>query len=223
MTEPMPEISSSVSLTVGEAEHESRIELIEGKSVVVAAPLHETVETVEVAEIGATVALSWSAGPRGRYVVDTKLVSTSRVEGVPTRCWTLTIESEPVLHQRRRFVRAGGGEAVRVRATGRDVMLSGAASDISEGGVRFRISGVKPGDDEWVRLNDGEAITAVVQLGDDMLDADGSVLRTIDDHLAKTVDMIVTLDLSERQAEMVRRYVMRQQILARRAAADAEY
>jgi hypothetical protein len=35
--------------------------------------------------------------------------------------------------------------------------------------------------------------------------------------------MIVMLKLSERQAEMVRRYVMHQQILARRAAADADY
>jgi c-di-GMP-binding flagellar brake protein YcgR len=219
MTEPMPEISSPVNLTVGEAQHDSRIEMIDGKTVVVTAPLHET---VEIPEIASTVKLGWSAGARGRYVVDAKLVSTSRVEGVPTRCWTLTIESEPLLHQRRRFVRAGGGEPVRVRATGRDVMISGSASDVSEGGVRFRILGVKPGD-EWTRLDDGEAVAAVVQLGDDMLDADGAVLRTIEDHITKTVDMIVTLELSERQAETVRRYVMRQQILARRAAADAEY
>jgi c-di-GMP-binding flagellar brake protein YcgR len=219
MTEPMPEISSPVNLTVGEAQHDSRIEMINGKTVVVTAPLHET---VEIPEIASTVKLGWSAGARGRYVVDAKLVSTSRVEGVPTRCWTLTIESEPLLHQRRRFVRAGGGEPVRVRATGRDVMISGSASDVSEGGVRFRILGVKPGD-EWTRLDDGEAVAAVVQLGDDMLDADGAVLRTIEDHITKTVDMIVTLELSERQAETVRRYVMRQQILARRAAADAEY
>jgi hypothetical protein len=220
MTEPMPEISSPVSLTHEGTELESRIELIEGKTVVVSAPFNET---VEIPEIGAIIALGWVAGPRGRYVVDARLVSTSRVEGVPTRCWTLTVESAPVLHQRRRFVRAGGGEPVRVRAKERDVMISGSASDVSEGGVRFKIKDARPDSDEWVRLGDGEAVSAAVQLGDDMLDADGSVLRTIDDPIAKTVDMIVMLELSERQAEMVRRYVMHQQILARRAAADADY
>jgi hypothetical protein len=220
MTEPMPEISSTISLVHDGAELESRIELVEGKTVVVAAPFNET---VEIPEIGSVMSLSWVAGPRGRWVVDAELVSTSRVEGVPTRCWSLVVTSTPVLHQRRRFVRAGGGEPVRVRAKERDVVISGAASDVSEGGVRFKITGARPDDDQWVRLEDGEAVTTVVQLGDDMLDADGSVLRTIDDPIAKTVDMIVTLDLSERQAELVRRYVMHQQILARRAAADAEY
>lgn len=102
-------------------------------------------------------------------------------------------------------------------------MISGSASDVSEGGVRFKIKDARPDSDEWVRLGDGEAVSAVVQLGDDMLDADGSVLRTIEDPIAKTVDMIVMLELSERQAEMVRRYVMHQQILARRAAANADY
>jgi hypothetical protein len=220
MTEPMPEISSPVSLTAGESELESRIELIEGKNVVVAAPFNET---VEIPELGTVMGLSWSAGPRGRYVVDARLVSTSRVEGVPMRCWTLSVESSPELHQRRRFARAGGGEPVRVRAKDRDVVISGAASDVSEGGVRFRISDARPGDAERVTLDDGEAVSTVVQLGSDMLDVDGSVLRTIEDPFAKTVDMIVTLQLSERQAEMVRRYVMHQQILARRAATDADY
>ncbi|GAA1794849.1 PilZ domain-containing protein [Planosporangium flavigriseum] len=220
MTEPMPEIRSAVSITVDGSEHESRIEMIEGNKLVVTAPMHQT---VEVPEIGSAVSLSWSAGPRGRYAVDTKLVSTSRVEGVPTRCWTLTVLSEPVLQQRRRYVRAGGGESVGVRSTERDVMLSGSANDISEGGVRFHVSGVKPGDETWVRLNDDEAVTVVVHLDEEMLDADGWVLRTIEDHITSTVDMIVTLNLVERQAEMVRRYVMRQQILARRTAADADY
>jgi c-di-GMP-binding flagellar brake protein YcgR len=221
MTEPMPEISVSVNLTHDDSEFESRIEKIDGRTVVVAAPFNET---VEIPELGTVLELSWVAGPRGRYVVDATLVSTSRVEGVPMRSWTLTVESEPVINQRRRFVRAGGGEAVRVRPKGRDdVMISGAASDISEGGVRFRINGARPDDENRVRLDDGEPVSTVVLLGDDMLDADGAVLRTIDDDIAKTVDMIVTLELSERQAEMVRRYVMRQQVLARRAAAADEY
>jgi hypothetical protein len=215
----MPEVRTLVSLTHEETDFESRVEIIDGTTVVVAAPFNES---VEVPELGSSLKLSWVGGPRGRYVVDAKLVSTSRVEGLPTRCWTLSVESAPTIEQRRRFVRAGGGEHVRVRAKERDVVLTGSATDISEGGVRFRIVDAKPDDPERVTLNDGEAVSVVVQLGDDMLDADGAVLRTIEDHAAKKVDMIVTLELSERQAEMVRRYVMRQQILARRAAVDAE-
>jgi hypothetical protein len=220
MTEPMPEISSPVSLSHGDAYLESRIELVDGKTVVVAAPFNET---VEIPELGTILSLSWIAGPRGRYVVDARLVSTSRVEGVPTRCWTLTVESAPVLNQRRRYVRAGGGEPVRIRADGPGIVITGAASDVSEGGVRFRIDGARPGDPARVTLDDGEPVNTIVQLGDDMLDADGAVLRTIDDPITRTVDMIVTLELSERQAEKVRQYVMRQQMLARRAAADAAY
>lgn len=222
MTEPMPEVNAPVSVTVDGADFDSRIALIDEKVVVVAAPLHESAEPPE---LGTLVMVGWGAGARGRYIMDTRLRSTARVEGVPIRCWTLSIEAEPELHQRRRFVRAGGGEPVRVRARERDAVLSGSAIDVSEGGVRvrFRITDATPGDDRWPRLADGEAVTAVIQLDDDMLDADGNVLRTIEDAESKTVDMIVTLDLSERQAELVRRYVMRQQILARRAAADSDY
>ncbi|GII26143.1 PilZ domain-containing protein [Planosporangium mesophilum] len=221
MSEPMPEVSSPVSLVHEGTELESRVEMINGATVVVAAPFNET---VEIPDLGAVLKLSWVAGPRGRYVVDARLTSTARVEGVPMRCWSLTVESEPVLNQRRRFVRAGGGEAVRVRPKERDdIVISGAASDISEGGVRFRINGAKPDAPDRVMLDDGVPVTTVVQLGDDMLDADGAVLRTIDDRIGKTVDMIVTLELTERQAELVRRYVMRQQVLARRAAADDDY
>ncbi|NJC71770.1 PilZ domain-containing protein [Planosporangium thailandense] len=216
----MPEVSSSINLTVDGTDFDSRIEMIDGKTAIVAIPVNGTVEPPE---IGSFILLGWGAGERGRYVVETTLVSTSRVEGVPGRCWTLSIESEPMLHQRRRYVRAGGGESVRVRAKEHDAEISGFALDISEGGVRFRIPGVKPGEDNWTRLADREAVSAVIRLGDDMLDADGSVLRTIEDAISQTVDMIVTLRLSERQAEVVRRYVMRQQILARRAAAEDDY
>jgi c-di-GMP-binding flagellar brake protein YcgR len=215
----MPEVRSPVRLTHEGTEFESRVENIDDKTVIVAAPFNET---AQIPDLGVTLRLSWLAGQRGRYVVDARLLSTSRIEGIPMRCWTLSVESAPVIEQRRRYVRAGGGEAVRVRPKGRDVAISGAASDISEGGVRFRINGAKPGDG-GARLDTGEPVTTVVQLGDDMLDADGAVLRTIEDESSKTVDMIVTLELSERQADMVRRYVMRQQVLARRAAADAEY
>jgi c-di-GMP-binding flagellar brake protein YcgR len=220
MTGPMPEISSPVSLTLGETELDSRVELVDGTTVVVTAPFNEA---VEIPSIGSVMTLSWVEKPRGRYFADARLVSTSRIEGVPTRCWSLTIESTPVIIQRRQFVRAGGGEPVRVHAPQRDVVISGSASDISEGGVRFKIRGARPGDGGWVRLDDGEEISAVVHLGDEMLDADGSVLRTIEDPMARTVDMIVMLELNERQAETVRRYVMHQQILARRTAADADY
>ncbi|MGC9669187.1 PilZ domain-containing protein [Planosporangium sp. 12N6] len=221
MTEPMPDISQPVTVSDGERDYESRVELIDGRTVVVAAPFNET---VEIPDIGSMLKLGWVAGPRGRYVVDAKLTSTSRVEGVPMRCWTLALESAPEINQRRRFVRAGGGESVRVRLKDRDdVVINGSASDISEGGVRFRVQGAKPDDPNRVKLDNGVPVSVVVHLDEDMLDADGAVLRTIEDQVAHTVDMIVTLRLTERQAERVRRYVMRQQVLARRAAADAEY
>jgi c-di-GMP-binding flagellar brake protein YcgR len=213
-------VGSPVNLTHMEEEFESRVEVVDGNTVIVAAPLNTTVEPPE---LGSILSLGWAAEPRGQYVADARLVSTSRVEGVPIRCWSVSVESEPVLHQRRRFVRAGGGEAVRVRAKGRDVMISGHATDVSEGGVRFKVCDPNPAEAEPATLRDGEPVTAVLQLGDDTLDADGCVLRTIDNPTAKTVDVIVTLQLSERQAQMVRRYVLRQQVLARRVAGDVAY
>jgi hypothetical protein len=57
-----------------------------------------------------------------------------------------------------------------------------------------------------------------VKLDEHVLAADGWVLRVVDDIPRRAVDVVVTFALPEPEAATVRRYVMQQQILARRAA-----
>ena len=128
--------------------------------------------------------------------------------------WSLTVAGSPVLHQRRQFVRAGGGETVELtnRWSGAQ---TGEVTDLSEGGLRCRFG--------YADLKVGETVAVTVRLGDDVLAVDGWVLRSVDDIAARAFDVTVTFDLNEQDAALVRRYVIQQQILARRAAADAAY
>jgi hypothetical protein len=201
----MPAVNALVDLLHEEMHYLSRVEDVEGPTIWVAAPLGGKVEPPD---LGTPISFRWNA-PRGRYTVQARLRSTARPQGQALHLWNLKAEGPPTLEQRRQYVRAGGGEGVVLepRATGE---LTGMVTDISEGGVRCRF--------RYGRLLPGEPVEVRVTLGGESLAVDGWVLRTTDED--GSLDVIVVYELGERDADMVRKYVMHQQILARRMAAD---
>jgi hypothetical protein len=202
----LPEINALVDLAHDGTEYLSRVENVAGHSVSIAAPLNGTLEPPEP---GSAMSLRWSAGPRGRYSAGATLLSMRRPKGTGRQFWNLQVDGPAELDQRRAFVRAGGGEPVQL-ASRWGGSLAGEATDVGEGGVRCRFG--------YADLRVGEPVGVAVKLGPDLLAADGWVLRVIDDIPRRAVDVVVTYALAERDAVVVRRYVMQQQILARRAA-----
>jgi hypothetical protein len=209
VTPVRPDVNALVDLAVEGAEYLSRVEGVVGDSIAVAAPLNGTLEPPEPGE---PIAVRWSAGTRGRWVVPTSLLSIRRPKGKGLAFWNLRLEREPELHQRRQFARGGGGAPVLLENSWSGA-LSGDLSDISEGGLRCRFP--------YANLRPGETVTVNVPLGGDRLRVNGWVLRVTEDNASRSTDVVVTFDLPEHDAGMVRRYVIQQQILARKAAADA--
>jgi hypothetical protein len=146
----------------------------------------------------ALVTLRWSAGPRGRWAVTAIVLRVSE-----QTVWLKLVDS-PAIEQVRRFARAGGGERVWVRKPGTDVEVPGSVQDLSEQGIRARFEGkqARPGQPVHIRL----------QLDDDTIELTGTVL---DSRVHHEVEIVITFEPDEAQAQLIRRYVLRQQLLVR--------
>jgi hypothetical protein len=166
---------------------------------------------------GDHLTLRW-AGRRGRcaapcvvQAVHPKLFATWTVEAIGT------VEIE----QRRRFARAGGQGAVHLGPDEPDVgpdepdvglVLAGELLDISEGGLRCRVSagGVDPDQPIFIRLLlDGQVVTL-----------QGTVVRLIAPTPDGRVDVAVAFSADAAQAQAIRRYVLARQLAERAARAD---
>jgi hypothetical protein len=79
--------------------------------------------------------------------------------------------------------------------------------DVSERSVRGRFDAidVRAGDPAEVRF----------LLDDDVIEVTGTVLRVIEHDTPKAVEVVIVYEPDESQATVVRRYVLRQQMLAR--------
>jgi hypothetical protein len=162
---------------------------------------------------GDQVTLYWPAEGRGRYVVTGQVA-----EMVGTRL-VVELGSEPRIEQLRQFVRGGGGEEIRMRKVGTDgAGHAGEVCDISERSVRAQFAAVG--------IDDGEAVWLTFCLDADTVEVYGTVARvTVEPPEAPGSDedrteLIVMLDTDEAQAQLIRRYVLRQQMLARARAAE---
>jgi hypothetical protein len=172
---------------------------------------------------GEQLVLRWPAGPRGRYAVDGTVVDAASGDRVRVR----TV-GEPRIEQDRHYVRGGGGEPVRLHVPG-GAETVGWIRDISERGVRahFAAAAVRAGDP--VRLH--------IKLDADTVDLTGTALKVADlpatgepgadglpesaDVGADGVEVIAVVEADEVQAQVIRRYVLRQQLLTRlRTAGD---
>lgn len=208
MTDEIPDINDLIDIRFPDGrEFASRVEDVTDTTLSVAAPFGGGVEPPE---IGSTVDLCWT-GPRGQYRAPVRLLSIERSN---VRSWTVELAGPVELAQRRRYVRAtAAGEPVTIRVNESDVTVTGRAVDLSEGGLRC-----------WVTEGEvaaGAQITVTIGLDDNQLAVNGEVLRVMERRTGKGLDIVIVFDLAEAAADIVRRYVMRAQLLARRLAADS--
>jgi hypothetical protein len=203
-----PEINALVELTVvgGEA-YASRVEDRQGDLITVAAPLDLLV--ADVPEIGRQVVLRWTAGARGRYVAPAEVVEVHH-EQVST--WEIKITGQLWIEQNRRYVRGGGGEPIRLRRMlePEDPAVDGRVVDISERSVRGQVGRFE--------VKAGDPVVARIVLDEDVVEVEGYVLRVLDQPEHVGAGVVVIFEPDEHQATVIRRYVLRQQLLARTRA-----
>ncbi|WP_229072067.1 hypothetical protein [Actinoplanes sp. DH11] len=156
------------------------------------------------------VTLRGPAGPRGRYAV------RGTVAGVDENRAEIKLHGEPSVEQLRNYVRGGGGESVLLVRPGEREAI-GAVHDISESSVRAHFTDVdlRPGTDMLLR----------VQLGDDVVEfpAVATKVSTIRQRVPVRgplmVELVAVFEQDERQARIIRRYVLRQQVARARESA----
>ena len=161
---------------------------------------------------GATVTLRWPVAPRGRCSVPATVsaIDENRVE--------LRLAGEPVLEQHRHFVRGGGGESVLLVRPGEEEVI-GWVHDISERSVRAHFSDVD--------LRPGNEMVLRVQLGPEVVEfpAVATKVSAIRQQLPARGPMMVEMvavfeNDDDRQAKVIRRYVLRQQVARAREIAS---
>jgi hypothetical protein len=203
---PVPAVNDLVEVSIlGGDTHRSRVEDVGNGTVTVAAPLRLRVE--DLPEIGSQVTIRWSAGARGRYAASARIEEFIR-GGVPR--WVTRPTGPVAVEQSRQFVRGGGGEpVVLIRQGPEDASPAhGHIADLSEGGLRARFTDLEGAV--------GDEVVVTLTLDGDTIDARGRIQRTMREAPDDTVHVVVVLDLAERQAQAVRRYVLRHQLAARR-------
>jgi hypothetical protein len=205
-THTAPAISTLVEMTASdESVRGVRIDEIAGTRMTLSPPAACPV----VLGVGDEVTLRWAAGERGRYVVGGRVTEASGTRLV------VQLTSAPEIEQHRRYVRGGGGEQVRMHRDGSSGSdeAAGWIRDISEGGLRAQFPAVRFGDADPLRIT--------IHLDDDTIEVRGVASKiTVRPPEAPgpantMVEVIATFDADETQAQIIRRYVLRQQMLTR--------
>ncbi len=155
---------------------------------------------------GALITLRWAAGARGRYV-RTGLVTETDENRIAVQT-----TGETTVEQHRHFVRGGGGEEVLLRRPGHPD-VAGWIRDLSEHGVRAHFADVA--------LGDGDEIVLRILLDPEIVEVEAAVTKTgglrqsIPRRGPLSVEVVAVFDTDEHQAQAIRRYVLRQQMLTR--------
>ena len=154
------------------------------------------------------VELRWAAPPRGRLSQPGHVISVdgNRIE--------VRITGTPTVLQSRSFVRGGGGETVTMIRPDREP-AHGVVHDMSERAVRAHFTGIE--------LTDGEEMVLRVALGDEEVAFPATALKVssmlqqvpVEGPLSVELVAVFAEDQDETQAKIVRRYIMRHQLLTR--------
>ncbi|MEV8505304.1 hypothetical protein AB0368_10810 [Actinoplanes sp. NPDC051475] len=202
MTTPahLPDAGSYVEMTATD-EQAARVRVIhaEDEALTLSAPL------AAVPHVGDEITLRWSAAPRGRYSLPCAVV------GIQENQVEVRAAGEASVEQHRHFVRGGGGEQVIMRRTGwKDA--HGWIRDISEGSVRAHFEGTN--------VTAGEELQLWIQLGTEIVDIPAVACRVamLPQQVPPgpmSVEIVAIFDTEESLARIIRRYVMRQQLLSR--------
>lgn len=197
----LPETGTLVEMTAsGDPVRGVRVVHAEGEVVTLSLAL------AAVPPMGAAVTLRWAAGARGRYAQEAQVVNVdeNRVD--------IRADGPARVEQQRNFVRGGGGEQVLLLRPGATDML-GWIRDISEQSVRAHFADVA--------LHEGNEFRLRILLDPDVVELDATAVRvaslrqSLPQRGPMSVEVVALLAADETQAQTIRRYVMRQQLLTR--------
>jgi hypothetical protein len=167
----------------------------------------------EIPPPGTAVTVRWAAAPRGRYAV------TANVAAIDGNRFDIRFAGEPSIEQARDYVRGGGGELILMERDGEEDAV-GFVHDLSERAVRAHFTDihVRPGDEMLLK----------VQLTDEVVEFPArafkvsSMRQQVPRRGPLSVEMVAVFgDRDDQAAKMVRRYIMKQQLLSRSRAALA--
>jgi hypothetical protein len=159
-----------------------------------------------VPPVGAGVTLRWPAGARGRYAQEALIV------GVDENRVDIRADGPARIEQQRNFVRGGGGEQVLLLRAGEADKL-GWVRDISEQSVRAHFADVA--------LHEGAEFRLRILLDPDVVELDAtaakvaSLRQAVPQRGPMSLEVVALLKADETQAQTIRRYVLRQQLLTR--------
>jgi hypothetical protein len=187
-------------------EFASRIEDLDRGAVIVTAP--PGANSAVLASGSRDVELSWLS-PRGRYEQPCRLESSGAPAiGGPSggRRWRLRPLRQPILVQRRRYIRVRAKVDVTIDLG--DERVAGSTVDVSEGGFRIRVARRDITDSQHtvVRASIGGAEVALA----------GYVVRTTDADPDQT-EAVIAFQADGTDVEAVRRMVLHLQLRARAA------
>jgi hypothetical protein len=153
------------------------------------------------------VELRWAAPPRGRFAQLGHVVSVdgNRVE--------VRFTGEPTVLQNRRYVRGGGGEPV-VLSRPRHEDARGMVHDMSERAIRAHFTDIEvyPGNEMELQIHVGEEVVAFPARALKV----SSMRQQVPVRGPLSVEMVAVFeDQHESQATIIRRYIMRNQLMAR--------
>jgi len=197
----LPPINSLIDLILVDGElFASRVEGADGNRLVVGAPIG--IHAADVPKLGSALEIAWVT-EEARQAVDVRLKS---IRNQPQLQWELDVIGSVRLQTRRTYVRGGGGERIEVVKDGTSV--DAKVVDLSEGGVRLRTVEDRFDRDDRVGLN--------LVIEDTRVPLQGTVLFVRRNPETESFDVIITYDTGESIGRLIRSYVMRREMEARR-------
>jgi hypothetical protein len=199
----LPTINALVDVLIQGASYPSRVEDVDDASFTVAAP--RDVPDVARPVVGTSLDLAWlRAG--GRFAVPVRLTGITREQ--PPR-YVVEVVGEPYRHNRRAYMRGGGGESIRLtRQTPDAIAVRGTVVDISEASLRCRVRDADYERDDLLQVS--------IALGDDVLETTVRVLCVRFDKETAWYDVVATYETTEKVGRIIRRYILQQQMAERR-------
>jgi hypothetical protein len=161
----------------------------------------------QVPPANSTVELRWAAAPRGRYAQQGYVVAVdgNRVD--------VRFTGSPSVLQSRSYVRGGGGEQIVMVRPDREP-AEGVVHDMSERAVRAHFTDIE--------LASGEEMVLRILLDEEEVAFPATALKVssmrqqVPVRGPLSVEMVAIFDdQDEAQATVIRRYIMRHQLLAR--------
>jgi hypothetical protein len=207
----LPAINALVDVSLIDGScYPSRVEDVDGRTFTVAAPFG--IPDSDRPNAGASLELVW-VYDGNRFAVPARFTSLTREQ--PQR-WLVQVVGSAQRKSRRRYMRGGWGEPVRVtRATGAaGPPVHGSVIDMSERGVRcrIRINGNDYAPDESVEL--------AMTLGDEVVSTAARVLIVRYHQETGCHDLVATYEPTETVSRVIRGYILRRQMEERRRIAE---